>query len=41
MEENSKEIYEAPTVEVVELQAEGVVCGSTTTTDYDYYNLDS
>jgi hypothetical protein len=28
MEENSKEIYEVPTLEVVAVQAEGVICES-------------
>ena len=34
----TKEIYEAPAVEVVEVNAEGMVCGSQgDQTDYVYY----
>lgn len=41
METNcNKELYEAPSVTVVEVKGEGVVCGSPSTKDYNYGNLD-
>ena len=37
----TKQLYEAPEVEVVELRPEGIVCGSPyNTQDYNYGSLD-
>ena len=35
----NKEPYEAPSVSVVEVKVEGIVCGSPSTEDYHYGNL--
>ena len=41
MEERLKQPYEAPTVLVVEVKTEGIICGSGSTNDYNYYNYDN
>jgi hypothetical protein len=38
MEERLKQPYEAPTVLVVEVKTEGIICGSMK--DYKYYDYD-
>ena len=41
MEEELKQPYEAPTVLVVEVKTEGIICGSGGTNDYQYYPFDN
>lgn len=39
--EEVKEVYEAPTVLIIEVKTEGIICGSGSTNDYNYYQFDS
>ena len=36
---NNIELYEAPTITVVEMKQEGVICASGTTQNYDWYTI--
>ena len=39
--EEVKEVYEAPTVLIIEVKTEGIICGSGSKNDYQYYNFDN
>lgn len=41
MEEIHEQAYEAPVTLVIEVKTEGIICGSGSTNDYNYYNYDN
>ena len=41
MEEILRQVYEAPVTLVIEVKAEGIICGSGSKNDYQYYDFDN
>ena len=41
MEEKYKQPYEAPVTLVIEVKTEGIICGSGSKNDYQYYPFDN